>query len=92
MVVPALWDLLQLPKIDNEYHRLFLIQHPYGAIVQWYQEFEAKFSDLVKFVPSIGKSYEGRDLPAVHITAPESPSDSPKIYFQCQIHASMQSN
>ena len=90
MVVPAVWDLLQLPKIDNEYHRLFLIQHRYDDIVTWYQEFEAKFSDLVKFVPSIGKSYEGRDLPAVHITA--APPDSPKIYFQCQIHASMQSN
>ena len=37
-------------------------------------------------MPSIGKSVEGRDMPAVHITAATA-ANHPKIYFQCQIHA-----
>ena len=63
-----------------------MVQHRYDDIVKWYQDLAEKFSDLVRFVPSIGKSYEGRDQPAVHITA--ATEDTKKIYFQCQIHAS----
>ena len=65
---------------------LFGAQHRYGDIVMWYQDLEGKFPLLVKFVESIGKSIEGRDQPAVHITAAANPTK--KIYFQCQIHAS----
>ena len=54
--------------------------------MNWYEELSKKFPEIVKFVPSIGKSVEGRDMPAVHITA--SSADALKIYFQCQIHAS----
>jgi murein tripeptide amidase MpaA len=45
-----------------------------------------KYHELAKFVESIGKSVEGRDQPAFHITAAKD--DVNKIYFQCQIHAS----
>ena len=44
-------------------------------------------TDLVKFVPSIGKSLEGRDMPAIHITATDGGEHVNKIYLQCQIHA-----
>lgn len=68
-----------------------LLQHHYAEIVDWYKDLaESKYPDIVKFIPSIGKSLEGRDQPAVHITGlidPEKPKDK-KIYFQCQIHAS----
>ena len=64
---------------------LFGIQHRYDDIVEWYKGLEQK-SDIVKFIPSIGKSVEGRDQPAVHITAVTDAAK--KIYFQCQIHAS----
>jgi len=60
--------------------------HEYEEIVNWYSELSMDNPDIVKFVPSIGKSVEGRDMPAVHITASTS-SDTMKIYFQCQIHA-----
>lgn len=50
----------------------------------WYEDLAVGYPDIVKFVPSIGKSLEGRDMPAVHITASSSPR---KYYFQCQIHA-----
>ena len=58
--------------------------------MQWYRQLEERFPDLVKFVPSIGKSYEGKDQPAVHITA--AGDGAVKIYFQCQIHASKSIN
>jgi len=63
------------------------LQHEYPDIVNWYRDLSEDFPDIVTFVPSIGKSVEGRDMPAVHITAGTS-ADTMKIYFQCQIHAS----
>ena len=65
---------------------ILILKHEYPDIVNWYEELSKKFPEIVKFVPSIGKSVEGRDMPAVHITA--SSTDALKIYFQCQIHAS----
>ena len=65
------------------------MQHRYDDIVTWYQDLVGKYPELVKFVSSIGKSYEGRDQPAVHITAADA--EATKIYFQCQIHASKKS-
>jgi len=43
-------------------------------------------NEEVKYEESIGKSIEGRDQPAVEITA--AVTDVNIIYFQCQIHAS----
>lgn len=43
-------------------------------------------SNVCNFVSSIGKSFEGRDQPAVHIRGQTNPNGF-KIYFQCQIHA-----
>ena len=54
----------------------------------WYEEMSGAFPQLTKFVPSIGKSLEGRDMPALHITATGGGEEVNKIYFQCQIHAS----
>ena len=65
---------------------VLILKHEYPDIVNWYEELSKKFPEIVKFVPSIGKSVEGRDMSAVHITA--SSTDALKIYFQCQIHAS----
>ncbi len=51
--------------------------------MKWYEELASSNPGIVKFVASIGKSVEGRDLPAVHIG-----TGAKQIYFQCQIHAS----
>ena len=61
-------------------------QHRYDEIVEWYADLAANNPDVIKFVPSIGKSVEGRDQPAVHIT--DGWQEKDKVYFQCQIHAS----
>lgn len=63
------------------------MQHHYDAIVQWWNNLATDNPDLVSYIPSIGKSFQGRDQPAVHMTANTEP-DVKKIYFQCQIHAS----
>ena len=63
------------------------MQHRYADIVNWWLKLAEDNPDLVKYEESIGKSLEGRDMPAVRITA--SPNfNGKKIYFQCQIHAS----
>ena len=48
--------------------------------MNWYEKLSKEFPEIVEFVPSIGKSVEGRDT--------ASSTDALKIYFQCQIHAS----
>lgn len=63
-------------------------QHPYDEIIKWYEQLAQDYESVVNYVPSIGKSLEGRDQPAVHITANPG-TDKNFIYFQCQIHASM---
>jgi murein tripeptide amidase MpaA len=66
--------------------------HSYDAIVTWYKMVAEEHPNLVRYVTSIGRSYLGLDMPAVHLTA-SSKSSNPqtkkkkKIYFQCQIHA-----
>lgn len=61
-------------------------QHDYEATKSWYRNLARDHRDLVRYNASIGKSVEGRDMPAVHITANHN-SGRKKIYFQCQIHA-----
>ena len=63
---------------------MFIFQHIYDDIVSWYRDECYRSVQICSFVPSIGKSVEGQNMPAVHIRygAPEF-----VIYFQCQIHA-----
>ena len=46
----------------------------------------SKYGAITKYVDSIGRSVEGRDMPALHLTSGKTKSPL-KIYFQCQIHA-----
>ncbi|XP_065890606.1 carboxypeptidase B-like [Dysidea avara] len=72
-------DLMVKQEWFEEYHE-------YDDIIKWYEELANRYTDIVTYYPSIGKSYEGRDMPAVHITGSTAPNIF-KIYFQCQIHA-----
>ena len=72
--------------IFPEYKALLYMQHRYKDIVEWYQKLASDYSDIVKYVDSIGRSIEGRDMPAVHFTKNTAPKYT--VYFQCQIHAS----
>ena len=43
-------------------------------------------SNIMRYIPSIGSTHEGRDMPAILLTASKSPNRK-KVYMQCQIHA-----
>ena len=55
-------------------------------IVDWWKMLEIRYPNEVTFIESIGKSLEGRNIPAVVITS--APDDAKVIYMQCLIHAS----
>ena len=64
-----------------------VVQHDLTSIQQWYHKLATDNPSLVRYVSSIGKTVEGRDMVAVHITASSAPG-RPRIYIQCLIHAS----
>ena len=55
-------------------------------IVGWWKMLEIRYPNEVTFNESIGKSVEGRNIPAVVITS--APEDAKVIYMQCLTHAS----
>ena len=67
-----------------------LNQHDYNAIVQWYKDKAVEYPHLVTFVPSIGTTGEGRDMPAIHVTASTKGKATKKVYLQSLIHARKQ--
>ncbi|KAI8867931.1 Zn-dependent exopeptidase [Ramicandelaber brevisporus] len=62
--------------------------HPYADIKLFYQNLACKYSNLVKYIPSIGKTIEGRNIFAIEITSPVRPAGGKKsAFFQFNIHA-----
>ena len=55
-------------------------------IVGWWKKLAIRYPKEVIFNESIGKSHEGRNIPAVVITS--APDDAKVIYMQCLVHAS----
>jgi len=72
---------------DTVWFESFFVDYStYDSIKLWYQKLAETFPQLVTFVPSIGKSLEGRDLFAIHLTAPTKTSKK-VFYFESLIHA-----
>jgi len=63
----------------------FASYHTFDEIVQWYQDLHEEYPSLTTFVPSIGTTHEGRDIPAFHVTA--GGENTRKVWIQCQLHA-----
>ncbi|KAI3638712.1 hypothetical protein MIR68_003210 [Amoeboaphelidium protococcarum] len=62
--------------------------HRYEEIKAWYKNLAERNSEFIRFIPSIGKTYEGRDLFAIEINTPNGvAAEKKQIYFQSQIHA-----
>jgi hypothetical protein len=59
----------QAIAVGPEWHTAY---HTFDDIVSWCKEVGKTYSSLVKIDPSIGKSVQGRDIPAVHITGSEA--------------------
>eukprot|EP00002_Diphylleia_rotans_P010890 TRINITY_DN2154_c0_g1_i1.p1 TRINITY_DN2154_c0_g1~~TRINITY_DN2154_c0_g1_i1.p1 ORF type:complete len:339 (-),score=64.31 TRINITY_DN2154_c0_g1_i1:200-1216(-) len=69
----------------NTTNAWFNTYHRYDAIVQYYRDLATTYRNIVTFIPSIGKSFEGRDIAAVRIKG--RASGAKKIYWQGGIHA-----
>ncbi|KXS21433.1 hypothetical protein M427DRAFT_40957 [Gonapodya prolifera JEL478] len=65
--------------------------HPYPEILSFFSNLAAEHPSLATFTPSIGKTYEGRDIAAITISAvPAEARDALKvkqIWWQGMIHA-----
>jgi murein tripeptide amidase MpaA len=55
-------------------------------LLGFYKGLAQQYPDLVKYVPSIGKTHEGRDIPAFHLKGKNYRGDK-KFYFEGLIHA-----
>ncbi|ORX88844.1 peptidase M14, carboxypeptidase A, partial [Basidiobolus meristosporus CBS 931.73] len=64
----------------------FQSYHTFADIVQWLQQLSKKYPDLVTYVPSIGKTTLGKDIPALRITS-KNGGEKKKIWFQGLQHA-----
>ncbi|KAK9763898.1 hypothetical protein K7432_009037 [Basidiobolus ranarum] len=60
--------------------------HTYEDIVEWLDTLANTYPTLVKLVPSIGESIEGRDIPALHLTSSIG-SNKKQFWFQGLQHA-----
>jgi hypothetical protein len=60
--------------------------HTYDEIKDWYNQHAKNNQGVVKFVPSIGKTLQGNDIFAVHLTNPNGVAKK-KIWFESLIHA-----
>jgi len=56
-------------------------------IVTFLQNLSTNNPNHVNFIPSIGKSLEGRDIPAVRICGSNNCDKAPKVYVQGLLHA-----
>ncbi|KXN64638.1 Zn-dependent exopeptidase, partial [Conidiobolus coronatus NRRL 28638] len=64
----------------------FAAYHTYDEIKAWYTQHAQNNAGAVKFVPSIGKTLQGNDIFAVHLTNPNGAAKK-KIWFESLIHA-----
>jgi len=71
--------------ISRQENDWFAAYHNLKEIVQWYKNLASEYPSITKFVASVGKSVEGRNIPAFHVTA--GGDDRRKVWIQCQIHA-----
>ncbi|XP_065888806.1 carboxypeptidase B-like [Dysidea avara] len=65
----------------------FTSNHNLSEIEGWYKTLAAKHSDLVFINESIGVTHRKKNIFAVHIGYGKKPSNRPKIYLQCLLHA-----
>ncbi|KAG0380440.1 hypothetical protein BGX24_008226 [Mortierella sp. AD032] len=64
--------------------------HPHDEIKNFYLQIADDYPDLVTYIPSIGKTVEGRDIFAIKLTAKEddgSLKEKPQIWWQGLQHA-----
>ena len=72
----------------DRYDNWFSDYHRFDEIVQWYKHLAETYPHLVTFIPSIGKTVNGKDMVAVKITSSNGTlTEKPQLYFQGLQHA-----
>jgi len=61
--------------------------HRYADIVSYQKTLAQTYSNLITFIPSIGKSIEGRDIPALRINATNNGANTKRILWTGGQHA-----
>lgn len=79
---------------DNNYYCFLHSQLNYSSLYEWFHQLANAHPDTVTLNESIGTTYYGRDILAVHFTdgwshVGEATPRRLKIYFQCLLHPSM---
>lgn len=92
--VQALIDQQEQTRLANANNgsEFFTDYHDYEEIVYHTKQLVAQYEELATFIPSIGKSIQGRDIIAVHIHGGpfvnnKGKADTPKIWFNGGQHA-----
>lgn len=68
---------------DDDYFNNY---HTVQEMFRWSRQLQTKYPQLVKMVPSIGKSVQGRDLWAMRITSPNKATKR-QVWIQSLLHA-----
>jgi hypothetical protein len=61
--------------------------HTFEDIQEWFLKLSNSHKNIVQYIPSIGKSHEGRDIFALRINRTPPRGDKKQIYIQSLIHA-----
>jgi hypothetical protein len=61
--------------------------HTYAESIEWYEGIASDYERITKYIPRVGVSTGGLDMPALHITGERGPAEKPKVWFQCSIHS-----
>ena len=71
----------------NEDSEFFARYHSYEELYGHVKELAESHPSIARFVPSIGKTWEQRDIAVVHITAPNNQLNKKTIWINGGIHA-----
>jgi len=86
--IQKLIDIQEEEESNSKLEGFFDKYRRYNEIVAEMMALASQYPSLSQFTPSIGKSIEGRDIPAISITAMDPTNVSiPRIFFQGGQHA-----
>jgi len=80
-------ERVRLQHASVAYNDWFLDYHNTDDIVFFYQNASTVYPRFVTFVPSIGTTWEGRDIPVVHVTSPNGVENKKQVWLEANIHA-----
>ncbi len=61
--------------------------HEYDQIKEWYANLVGEHASVMRMVPSIGKTHEGRDIFAIHVNMTPPRAGKKQVWIQGLIHA-----